>query len=122
MDVLCITQDETDCLAACTCLLQSKTPKHILTALFLLRHWLQLELASEEIDHLLKRGAYDVFQDDDREGKDFVEANIDDIMKRAATKVFLCWIDFPAKLALGDYSPPPLLKLLLHAEFYLRIL
>ncbi|CAM9384591.1 unnamed protein product [Sphacelaria rigidula] len=47
----------------------------------------KLELASEEIDHLLKRGAYDVFQDDDKEGKDFVEASIDDIMKRAATKV-----------------------------------
>lgn len=48
---------------------------------------LQLDLASEEIDHLLKRGAYDVFREDDEEGKDFVEANIDDIMKRAATKV-----------------------------------
>ncbi|CAN0150637.1 unnamed protein product [Ascophyllum nodosum] len=45
------------------------------------------DLASEEIDHLLKRGAYDVFREDDEEGKDFVEANIDDIMKRAATKI-----------------------------------
>lgn len=50
----------------------------------------QLELAAEEIDHLLKRGAYDVFREDDEEGKDFVEANIDDIMKRAATKVCAC--------------------------------
>lgn len=58
-------------------------------------HWLnermpigqQMDLAAEEIDHLLKRGAYDVFREDDEEGKDFVEANIDDIMKRAATKV-----------------------------------
>ncbi|CAM9966588.1 unnamed protein product, partial [Laminaria digitata] len=47
----------------------------------------KLDLAAEEIDHLLKRGAYDVFRDDDKEGKDFVEASIDDIMKRAATKV-----------------------------------
>lgn len=47
----------------------------------------QLDLAAEEIDHLLKRGAYDVFHEDDTEGKDFVEASIDDIMKRAATKV-----------------------------------
>lgn len=46
-----------------------------------------MELAAEEIDHLLKRGAYDVFREDDEEGKDFVEASIDDIMKRAATKV-----------------------------------
>ena len=50
---------------------------------------LQPDLASEEIDHLLKRGAYDVFREDDEEGKDFVEANIDDIMKRAATKVLI---------------------------------
>lgn len=28
-----------------------------------------------------------MFRDDDKEGKDFVEASIDDIMKRAATKV-----------------------------------
>eukprot|EP00903_Cladosiphon_okamuranus_P007802 g7551.t1 len=47
----------------------------------------KLDLAAEEIDHLLKRGAYDVFHEDDTEGKDFVEASIDDIMKRAATKV-----------------------------------
>ena len=29
-----------------------------------------------------------MFRDDDKEGKDFVEASIDDIMKRAATKGF----------------------------------
>ncbi|CAM9981469.1 unnamed protein product, partial [Choristocarpus tenellus] len=46
----------------------------------------KFDLAAEEIDHLLKRGAYDVFREDDEEGKDFVEASIDDIMKRAATK------------------------------------
>ena len=32
-----------------------------------------------------------MFRDDDKEGKDFVEASIDDIMKRAATKVGWVW-------------------------------
>jgi superfamily II DNA or RNA helicase len=45
------------------------------------------EFSTEEIDHLLKKGAYDVFREDDEEAKDFVESDIDAIMARSARKV-----------------------------------
>lgn len=41
------------------------------------------DLKADEIDHLLKKGAYDVFRDDDQESKDFVELDIDAIMANA---------------------------------------
>lgn len=44
-------------------------------------------LQAKEIDELLKRGAYDVFRDDDTEQNDFVEADIDQIMERSAHKI-----------------------------------
>jgi superfamily II DNA or RNA helicase len=44
-------------------------------------------LQAKEIDELLKRGAYDVFREDDTEQNDFVEADIDAIMQRRAHKV-----------------------------------
>ncbi|KAG5186808.1 hypothetical protein JKP88DRAFT_133244, partial [Tribonema minus] len=46
-----------------------------------------INLKVEEIDHLLKKGAYDVFREDDQEAKDFVAADLDAIMARAAHKV-----------------------------------
>jgi chromodomain-helicase-DNA-binding protein 7 len=45
------------------------------------------DLQAKEIDELLKRGAYDVFREDDQEQREFVEADIDSIMKRSAHKV-----------------------------------
>jgi hypothetical protein len=47
----------------------------------------KFDLKADEIDHLLKKGAYDVFRDDDQEAKDFVAADLDAIMARAAHKV-----------------------------------
>jgi superfamily II DNA or RNA helicase len=48
----------------------------------------KIGLQVKEIDELLKRGAYDVFRDEDTtEQNDFVEADIDVIMQRRAHKV-----------------------------------
>lgn len=44
-------------------------------------------LQAKEIDELLKRGAYDIFRDDDTEQTEFVEADIDAIMQRSAHKI-----------------------------------
>lgn len=44
-------------------------------------------MQAKEIDELLKRGAYDVFREDDTEQNEFVEADIDAIMKLRAHKV-----------------------------------
>lgn len=41
----------------------------------------------KEIDELLKRGAYNVFRDDDTEQNDFVEADIDTLLQRSAHRV-----------------------------------
>jgi len=46
-----------------------------------------LDLQAQEIDQLLKRGAYDVFREEDHEGMSFYEGDIDAILKRAAHKV-----------------------------------
>lgn len=42
---------------------------------------------SKEIDELLKRGAYDVFRDDDSAGEQFCAADIDQILQRSAQVV-----------------------------------
>eukprot|EP00981_Chlorochromonas_danica_P002918 scaffold598_cov183-Ochromonas_danica.AAC.8 len=47
----------------------------------------KLNLGVKEIDELLKRGAYDVFREDDTEQTEFVEADIDAILQRSAHKV-----------------------------------
>lgn len=44
----------------------------------------KLDLQAKEIDELLKRGAYDMFRDDDTEQTEFVEADIDAILSRQA--------------------------------------
>lgn len=46
-----------------------------------------MKLSLKEIDALLKRGAYDVFREDDSEQKEFEEADIDSILQRRAHKV-----------------------------------
>lgn len=46
------------------------------------------EIQAKEIDELLKKGAYDVFRDDDdAEAKQFLESNIDQLLERSAKKV-----------------------------------
>ncbi|EWM26386.1 myb domain-containing protein [Nannochloropsis gaditana] len=47
----------------------------------------QLGFSHMEVEHLLKRGAYDVFRGDDAEGQEFQEADIDQILKRQSHKV-----------------------------------
>ena len=47
----------------------------------------RLVLQAKEIDELLKRGAYDIFRNDDTEQTDFQEADIDSIMQRRAHKI-----------------------------------
>lgn len=46
-----------------------------------------LGMGTKEIDELLKRGAYDVFREDDTEQNEFVEADIDSILQRRAHKI-----------------------------------
>jgi chromodomain-helicase-DNA-binding protein 7 len=43
--------------------------------------------STKEIDELLKRGAYDVFREDDTEQNEFVEADIDSIMQMSSHKI-----------------------------------
>lgn len=46
------------------------------------------EVQAKEIDKLLKKGAYDVFRDDDdTEAKQFLESDIDQLLERSAKKV-----------------------------------
>lgn len=47
----------------------------------------KLSFTAQEIDELLKKGAYDVFREDDTEQREFVEEDIDAIMQRRAHKV-----------------------------------
>lgn len=45
------------------------------------------KLSAKEIDELLKKGAYDVFREDDTEQNEFVEADIDSILQRRSHKL-----------------------------------
>lgn len=46
------------------------------------------EVQAKEIDELLKKGAYDVFRDDDdTEAKQFLESDIDQLLERSSKKV-----------------------------------
>lgn len=47
----------------------------------------KVNFSSQEIDELLKKGAYDVFREDDSEQRAFMEEDIDMIMQRRAHKV-----------------------------------
>ena len=44
-------------------------------------------MSAKEIDELLKRGAYDVFREDDSEQIEFLEADIDSILERRGHKI-----------------------------------
>lgn len=48
---------------------------------------LKNNISVKEIDELLKRGAYDVFREDDTEQQEFQEADIDVILQRRSHKV-----------------------------------
>ena len=52
-----------------------------------LTHHVPISVQAKEIDELLKRGAYDIFRDDDTEQVEFAEADIDAIMQRSAHKI-----------------------------------
>jgi chromodomain-helicase-DNA-binding protein 7 len=58
---------------------------------------------SKEIDELLKRGAYDVFREDDSEQVDFIESDIDSILQRRSHKISYDDAAKPAA-ALGSFS------------------
>jgi chromodomain-helicase-DNA-binding protein 6 len=49
----------------------------------------KLSMSSKEIDELLKRGAYDVFREDDSEQIEFLEADIDTLLERRSRKIDL---------------------------------
>ena len=55
--------------------------KQLLKIQEILQKELLMDLQAKEIDELLKRGAYDVFREDDAEVKAFVEADIDSILE-----------------------------------------
>lgn len=46
-----------------------------------------LPISNKEVEHLLKRGAYDVFRGDNKEAEEFADADIDSILKRQSHTV-----------------------------------
>jgi hypothetical protein len=46
-----------------------------------------LPISMKEVEHLLKRGAYDVFREDDRDAQEFQQADIDSILQRQSHTV-----------------------------------
>ena len=58
----------------------------------------------KEIDELLKRGAYDVFREDDTDQNEFVEADIDAIMQRRTHKVVYDEAAGSITSTLGNFS------------------
>lgn len=63
-----------------------------------------LKLSTKEIDELLKKGAYDVFREDDTEQNEFVEADIDSIMQRRSHKLVYGDKSNTAAASLGTFS------------------
>lgn len=65
----------------------------------------KLNLQAKEIDELLKRGAYDIFRDDDTEATEFVEADIDSILDRQAHVVSMDHVNANSmSSSLGGFS------------------
>jgi ribonuclease HI len=64
----------------------------------------KLQLSAKEIDELLKRGAYDVFREDDTEQTEFVEADIDSILDRRSHVVNYDGSANPLSNSLGSFS------------------
>ena len=64
------------------------------------------DLQAKEIDELLKKGAYDVFRDDDgNEGKEFMETDIDQLLEKRAQKVtYGDNMQNPLSAGLGSFS------------------
>jgi chromodomain-helicase-DNA-binding protein 7 len=62
------------------------------------------KLSAKEIDELLKKGAYDVFREDDTEQNEFVEADIDAILQRRSHKLVYDGSKSNAAQSLGSFS------------------
>lgn len=63
------------------------------------------EAQAKEIDQLLKKGAYDVFRDeDDEEAKKFMETDIDQLMESSAKKVTYGQTQTSLSSGLGSFS------------------
>lgn len=63
------------------------------------------QLQAKEIDELLKKGAYDVFRDeDDKEAKKFMETDIDELLERSAKKVTYGNTQSNISSGLGSFS------------------
>ena len=63
------------------------------------------EAQAKEIDELLKKGAYDVFRDDDdKEAEKFMETDIDQLLERSATTVTYDAKDSGLSGGLGSFS------------------
>ena len=63
------------------------------------------EMQAKEIDELLKKGAYDVFRDeDDTEAQNFMETDIDQLLERSARKVTYGNTDTGISSGLGSFS------------------
>ena len=64
----------------------------------------KLILDVREIDNLLKRGAYDVFKEDDTEQNEFIESDIDAILQRQSHKVTYSDSKSQSASTLGSFS------------------
>jgi len=64
----------------------------------------KLDLDVSEIDQLLKRGAYDVFREDDAEAESFAQADIDQILQRSSRKVVYGATTHPTNSLVGSFS------------------
>lgn len=64
----------------------------------------KLILDVREIDNLLKRGAYDVFKEDDTEQNEFIESDIDAILQRQSHKVTYNDNKSQSATTLGSFS------------------
>ena len=63
------------------------------------------ESQAKEIDELLKKGAYDVFRDDDdTEAKKFMETDIDQLLERSSRKVTYGNTESSLSKGLGSFS------------------
>ena len=76
-------------------------------------------MSAKEIDELLKRGAYDVFREDDSDQREFEEADIDSILERRARKVDLSAGGSGMSASLGGLSDDDLSFLITSFSFSL---
>jgi hypothetical protein len=62
------------------------------------------EAQAKEIDELLKKGAYDVFRDDDEDGEKFMETDIDQLLAQSSKKVTYDSATSGSNSGLGSFS------------------